>query len=107
MGGFLTLITYFLIIIPPLKRVGSTLVITTISSLIAGIFGVLAGAGTLRVLESFHLESLNLFHFFFLIVLLVLLSGFFVIRRLEKISILKMAKDVNSFVYIMLTRFKR
>jgi MFS family permease len=87
MGGFLSLITYFLIIIPPVKRVGSTLVITAISSLFAGAFGSVVGAGMLRLLENYIFIELDIFRVFFIIVLCVLLCGFFIIYRLENIKI--------------------
>jgi MFS family permease len=87
MGGFLALMMYFLNIIPSIKRVGSTLIITIVSSFSAGFFGAVIGAGMLKLLKSYHLESLNLFHWFFGIVLLMLICGIFIILRLEKNNI--------------------
>ena len=93
MGGYLSLNIYFLNIIPSMKRVGSTLIITIVSSFSAGIFGAVIGAGLLKVLEYFHFESLNLFQCFFGIVLLMLICGTFIILRLEKVNIFKVARD--------------
>ena len=93
MGGFLSLNIYFLNIIPSIKRVGSTLIITIVSSFSAGIFGAVIGAGILVVLKSYHVEALDLFHCFFGIVLLMLTCGMFIILRLEKINILKIARN--------------
>jgi hypothetical protein len=91
MGGYLALIMYFLNIIPSIKRVGSTLIITIVSSFSAGVFGAVIGAGMLKILEICHIESLNLFRCFFGIVLLMLICGSFIILRLEKINIFKAA----------------
>ncbi len=93
MGGYLSLNIYFLNIIPSLKRVGSTLIITIISSFSAGIFGAVIGAGLLKVLTYFHFESLNLFQCFFGIVLLMLICGTFIILRLENVNIFKVTRD--------------
>ena len=99
MGGYLVLIMYFLDIIPAKNRVGSTLIVTIVSSLSAGIFGAVVGAGMLKLLEVYHLESLSLFRCFFGIVLLMLICGIFVILRLEKINIIKTAK--NKIIWII------
>ena len=101
MGGYLVLIMYFLNIIPAKNRVGSTLIVTIVSSLSAGIFGAVVGAGMLKVLEVCYLESLSLFRCFFGIVLLMLICGIFVILRLERISIIKTAK--NKIIWIIRT----
>jgi len=91
MGGYLSFNIYFLNIIPSVKRVGSTLIITMISSFFAGIFGAVIGAGLIKILGYFHFESLILFQFFFGIVLIMLICGTYIILRLEKINILKAA----------------
>ena len=105
MGGYLVLIMYFLNIIPAKNRVGSTLIVTIVSSLSAGIFGAVIGAGMLKLLEICHLESLSLFRCFFGIVLLILICGIFVILRLEKINIFKAVG--NRIIWIIKACTKR
>ena len=97
-GGFLTLAHYFLLITPPQKRVGITLIISVTSSTIAGIIGAVVGGGILRYLESFGLQSLNLYHYYFLIIFLFLLVGFIIILYLERINPLKPLKLARQIV---------
>jgi len=89
MGGYIALITYFLIITKPDQRIGYTVVLTIISSFLAGAVGALFGGGLLKLLECFHLKELVMFHYFFFIVFVLLLACLFVILKLEKVNIIK------------------
>ena len=98
MGGYLSLITYFLDIIPSSKRVGSTLIITIVSSFIAGFFGALIGAGLLKILENLNLDSHTLFQYFFIVILIILLCGGLLILRLERVNLINTTKNIYKIV---------
>ena len=87
-GGYLALTHYFLTVTPPDKRIGSTMVVSAVSSILAGLCGAVIGGGLLKLLESFGFHSLGLFHYYFNIIIIITIIGYFTVLKLEKISVL-------------------
>jgi hypothetical protein len=88
-GGFMALAHYFLAVTPPEMRVGVNLVLSVISCTVAGITGAAVGGGILKCLESYGLHSLDLYHYYFIIMLSISLIGFVLILYLERINPIK------------------
>jgi hypothetical protein len=88
-GGFMALAHYFLAVTPPEMRVGINLVLSVISYTVAGVAGAVVGGGILKYLESYGLHALDLYHYYFIIMLLISLIGFVLILCLERVNPIK------------------
>ncbi|OGV48388.1 MAG: hypothetical protein A2X49_13725 [Lentisphaerae bacterium GWF2_52_8] len=93
LGLNLSLSHYFLISIPSRDRVGVTLFMQVVSGLLAGLVGVVLGAGLIRFLHRFDFESsLRLYQVYFGIIGVVLIPMLLVIVRLERLKDWHLAK---------------
>jgi len=76
-GGYLCLAQKFLLITDRDSRIGFSVIISGLSSLIAGIAGALIGGGILDYYNSKHVLFITSFHYYFTIMSIVAISFFF------------------------------
>jgi hypothetical protein len=87
-GGYLALSHYFLAITPPESRIGSTMIISAVSSILAGLCGAVIGGGLLRLLERLNFHSLDKFHYYFSVIIIITVIGYLAVLKLERINLL-------------------
>ena len=83
MGAGISMTHYFLITVPTKDRVAASLTISAFSGVTAGLAGTLIGGGLLKWLGSMQLVPLDLFKLYFLIVMILLIVGLFLVLRAE------------------------
>ncbi len=83
MGSIIGINKYFLETISPVERVGNALIMRIASGTAAGLGGSVVGGGLLGFLSGFNLDRLDVYRWYFLIILGLLGLLLLVLRKLE------------------------
>ncbi|MCF7944468.1 MAG: MFS transporter [Spirochaetia bacterium] len=86
MGIILGINHYFLSSIDDSDRVGSSLIIRVISGAAAGLIGSVIGGGLLSYFEFSGIQGLDVYRYFFRIMIILLLAMIFIVRSLDKLD---------------------
>lgn len=86
MGIILGVNHYFLSSINDSDRVGSSLIIRVISGAVAGLIGSVLGGGLLSYLEYSSIQGLDIYRYFFRLMIVLLFAMIFIVRSLDKLD---------------------
>jgi Na+/melibiose symporter-like transporter len=99
MGIPASLTTYFLAAVDEKERVGFSFIIALVSGIAAGLCGSLIGSQILRLLKYINFETpLDLYKTYFLVILLLIIPGAFIITRLKKLEDWKVTDVLGLFI---------